>query len=196
MADDLGDSHPNSLQQGGGLPANSTALRTVGRIFPAAGKTVTIHASPQALTNRYELLVLANSGAQITNAVGSGILTLTYAPPADEYETIQIHSTGPAPVPQRVSVEVNYTAPTSLKSASASMPPPAPSFSSLKWLRDGRFQFTVNGGTGVSYVVQASPDLTNWSAITTNIAPFNFTDTTTGNAPVRMYRSVYPKSGR
>src|SRR2546429_9470883 len=39
MADDLGDSHSNSLGPGGALPANSTAMRTVGKIFAATGKT-------------------------------------------------------------------------------------------------------------------------------------------------------------
>src|SRR5213075_1343729 len=78
MADDLGDSHPNSLGQGGALPANSTAMRVVGRIFPANGKTVTIHTYPQFPTNRYEVLVLAQTGAQITNTMGAGNLTLSY----------------------------------------------------------------------------------------------------------------------
>src|SRR5437867_2189246 len=143
MADDLGDSHPNSLHQGGALPANSTSLRVVGKIFPAASKTVTLNAHPQFLTNRYELLVLGNTGAQITNGVGLGNLTLTYAPPAAEYETIQIRYTEPTNVSQRVWVKVNYTAPTSLK-------PTPPSFAGPKWLTNRRIQFTLNGGTGLS----------------------------------------------
>uniref|UniRef100_A0A0P6H704 Uncharacterized protein n=1 Tax=Daphnia magna TaxID=35525 RepID=A0A0P6H704_9CRUS len=43
MADDLGDSHPLSLQQGGKLPANSIETRTVGRIFVAASSPVTFY---------------------------------------------------------------------------------------------------------------------------------------------------------
>ena len=40
MADDLGDSHPLSLQQGGKLPANSVETRTVGKIFVEASSPV------------------------------------------------------------------------------------------------------------------------------------------------------------
>ena len=81
-------------------------------------------------------------------------------------------------------MKVNYTAPTSLK-------PTAPSFANLKWLTNGQFQFTLNGGLGLSYLVQASSDLTNWSAITTNAAPFDYTDIAAGNTSVRFYRGVY-----
>jgi len=184
MADDLGDSHPNSLRQGGALPANSTVMRVVGKIFPAAAKTVTLNAYPQFLTNRYELLVLGNTGAQITNVVGFGNLTLTYAPSAAEYETINIHYTEPTNVSLRAWVKVNYTAPTTLK-------PTPPSFAGLKWLTNRRIQFTLNGGTGLSYIVQTSPDLATWSAITTNTAPFDFIDTVASNQSVRIYRGVY-----
>jgi hypothetical protein len=92
-ADDLGDSHPNPLRQGGALPANSTVMRIVGKFFPAAAKTVTLNACPQFLTNRYEVFVQGNTSAQITNEVGLGNLTLTCAPPAANYETIKIHYT-------------------------------------------------------------------------------------------------------
>jgi alpha-amylase len=184
MADDLGDSHPNSLHQGGSLPANSTAIRVVGRFFPTAAKRVTLDAYPQFLTNRYEIVVLGNNGAQITNVVGFGNLSLIYVPPASEYETIQIHYTEPTNVSQRVWVKINYTAPTSLK-------PTPPSFAGLKWLANRQFQFTLNGGTGLSYIVQASSDLVTWSAITTNTAPFDFIDMVAGNPSVRVYRGVY-----
>jgi len=40
MSDDLGDSHPLSLQQGGRLPRNSVETRTAGRIFVEAGRPV------------------------------------------------------------------------------------------------------------------------------------------------------------
>ncbi|EFX77149.1 hypothetical protein DAPPUDRAFT_305927 [Daphnia pulex] len=43
MADDLGDSHPLSLQQGGQLPAYSVETRTVGKIFVAASSPVTFY---------------------------------------------------------------------------------------------------------------------------------------------------------
>ena len=184
MADDLGDSHPNSLGQGGALPASSIALRTVGRIFPANAKTVTINAYPQFSTNRYELLVFGNSGAPITNTLGPGNLTLAYQPPASEYETIKIHYTEPTNVSERVWVNVNYTAPTSLR-------PAAPNLTNLHWSTNWQFQLTLNGGIGLNYVIQESPDLSLWTAVETNTAPFDFTDSVSGNPSVRFYRAVY-----
>ena len=139
LAGDLGGSHPNSLRQGGAMPANSTVMRVLGKIFPAAAKTVTFNADPQSLTHRCELVVLGNTGSLITDVVGFGNLTLTYAPPDADYETANIHYTAePANDSQCVRVKVNYTAPTSLK-------PTPPGFAGLKWL---------NGATGLSYVVQ------------------------------------------
>ena len=71
--------------------------------------------------------------------VGLGILTLTYAPPDADYETVNIHySTEPTNVSHRVWVKVNCTAPPSLK-------PTPPNVAGLKWL---------NGATGLGYVVQ------------------------------------------
>ena len=184
MADDLGDSHPNSLGQGGALPASSIALRTVGRIFPANAKTVTINAYPQFSINRYELLVFGNSGAPITNTLGPGNLTLAYQPPASEYETIKIHYTEPTNVSERVWVNVNYTAPTSLRPAS-------PNLTNLHWSTNWQFQLTLTGGIGLNYVIQESPDLSLWTAVETNTAPFDFTDSVSGNPSVRFYRAVY-----
>ena len=184
MADDLGDSHAGSLQQGGALPANSTAFRTVGRIYPAIGKTVTINAYPQSATNRCELVVLNGAGTQITNGAAYGNLTLTYAPPASQYETIRIHYPEATNNSQRVWVKVNYTAPTSLR-------PVAPRFGNLKGPANGQFSFTLSGGVGLSYGVQTSSNLVTWGSITTNTAPFDFTDTVAGNPSVRIYRGVY-----
>jgi hypothetical protein len=92
-AADPGGSCPNPLPQTGALPANSTVMRIVGRIFPAADRTATLNACPQVLTNRYELLVLGNCDAPITNEVGFGNQTLTCAPPAPDFGTINIHYT-------------------------------------------------------------------------------------------------------
>jgi hypothetical protein len=139
IAGDFGCSNPNSHRQNSAPPANSTVMRVLGKIVPAAAKTVTFNADPQSLTNRCELVVLGNTGAQITDVVGFGNLTLTYAPPDADYETINIHyTTGPTNDSQRVRVKVNCTAPPILK-------PTPPSGAGLKWM---------NGGTGLSYVVQ------------------------------------------
>ena len=90
LTGDLGGSHPNTLHADGAKPVISKVMRVAGRFFPAAAKTVTLNACPPILTHRYEMLVLGTSGAQITNAVGLGNLTLTHAPRPANYEAINI----------------------------------------------------------------------------------------------------------
>ena len=49
---------------------------------------------------------------------------------------------------------------------------------------DSRFQFTISGTAGRTYIIEASGDLANWSAIATNIAPsdvFNYTNSNATN---------------
>ena len=55
-----------------------------------------------------------------------------------------------------------------------------------------QFHFTVNGWTGTNYVVQATTNLvsTNWVSLTTNTAPFQFTETNAGSFGQRFYRAT------
>ncbi len=55
----------------------------------------------------------------------------------------------------------------------------------------GQFSFTVSGVAGSKYVVQASTNLTNWSSLATNIAPFVFVDPNAASYRQRFYRSFY-----
>ncbi len=68
-------------------------------------------------------------------------------------------------------------------------PANAPSFSSLGFANN-QLQFMLNGTAGSNYVVQAATDLTApvWISITTNTAPFLFTDT--NGYPQRFYRAI------
>ncbi|MDD5141755.1 MAG: MBG domain-containing protein [Verrucomicrobiales bacterium] len=66
-------------------------------------------------------------------------------------------------------------------------------------LPDGNFELTFTGGDdGVSYQIQASPDLSSpaWSNLATNIATLSglpsFTDLDATNHAVRFYRTVLP----
>ena len=56
---------------------------------------------------------------------------------------------------------------------------------------NGSFSFGVAGVTGYNYAVQASTDFVHWTAIQTNTAPFNFTDTNSSQFGKRFYRTVY-----
>lgn len=76
-----------------------------------------------------------------------------------------------------------------------SAPAAAPQLTQPTRLVDGRFRITVLGESNRTYAVQASTNLTNWTALATNIAfhgSFNFTDTNAPALPRRFYRGVAP----
>ena len=55
----------------------------------------------------------------------------------------------------------------------------------------GNFCFGVSGISGLSYSVQASTNLIDWTPLQTNVSPFLFTDTNTAVFPQRFFRSVF-----
>src|SRR6185369_2829717 len=59
---------------------------------------------------------------------------------------------------------------------------------------NGQFQFAISGTSGATYIVQATTNLSggNWTSISTNTAPFTFTDTGIGSLSQRFYRVVAP----
>jgi hypothetical protein len=59
----------------------------------------------------------------------------------------------------------------------------------------GQFSFTVDGVTGLSYVVQASSDLRDWAAVATNTAPFVFVEANPDAFARRFYRTVEAGNG-
>ena len=59
-------------------------------------------------------------------------------------------------------------------------------------LTGGSFQFTLNSIAGQTDAIETSPNLLNWSALFTNVAPanvFNVTDVTSTNVLRRFYRT-------
>ena len=59
-------------------------------------------------------------------------------------------------------------------------------------LVNGQFRFTIQGISNQTYATESSPNLSNWSAFATNIAPansFNVTDSTSTNILLRYYRA-------
>ena len=75
LNDDLGDSHPLSLQQGGKLPANSIETRTAGRIFVEESSTVSYNVYQSDIKNSVTLELY--SGDTLVHSYDSGILTLS-----------------------------------------------------------------------------------------------------------------------
>lgn len=54
-----------------------------------------------------------------------------------------------------------------------------------------QFRFDLTGVAGLGYAVQVSTNLTDWSSLLTNAAPFSFTDSNASLFPQRFYRSVF-----
>ncbi len=109
MANDLGDSHASSLLQGGALPASSTAMRTVGKIFVESGKFVTLNLFPQDATKRLEIRLYSGS-TQVAAVNGTGNLTLTYTPTTTAYFIIKVKNYNSTNPTQKVWVKATYTA--------------------------------------------------------------------------------------
>jgi alpha-amylase len=118
MADDLGDSHVKSLRQGGQLPANSVAQRTVGRIYVQSGKAITYKLSP-AINGLSQNIALYNTSNSIVSQItgvstNTSPLTNTYNPTATGWLTIKIKNSTATQAGQNVWVNVSYTAPVSI----------------------------------------------------------------------------------
>jgi hypothetical protein len=54
------------------------------------------------------------------------------------------------------------------------------------------FHFTVTGSSGTNYIVQATTNLLDWTALATNAAPFDIIETRPADLVPRFYRAVQP----
>jgi hypothetical protein len=172
MADDLGDSHPLSLRQGGTLPVNSTATRTVGKIYPAAGSTVTIDGFATLSSANWKISALDSASTEVASATGINNFRLTLTPMRASYYTIRIQNAVATNPPQTVWVKANYSAPrnrfstapvftkqpsnayivagdTAVLSAQVTANPPA----TFQWMRDGS---DIAGATSPTFSAQAA----------------------------------------
>lgn len=123
LADDLGDAHPNSLQQGGALPASSTAERYVGRIFPAAGYPVTIDVYPELAG--YPVQVRVHDGAaEVAAETATNAFQVQLQPASSRYHRIFVRQGTSTNAAMRVWVKANYTAPRSLSAAPPTLTSP------------------------------------------------------------------------
>ncbi|MFM7594569.1 MAG: alpha-amylase domain-containing protein, partial [Flavobacteriales bacterium] len=111
MADDLGDSSPASLQQGGRLPNNSRDCRVVGRIFPDSASTILVNIYPENPNISITLEVL-NAQCEVVDTL-SAIGTLTYTANAaySGWHTLRIKNTTGSQAGQKCWVKATYMAP-------------------------------------------------------------------------------------
>ena len=124
MAADLGDSHANSLMQGGNIPAGSTNFRTAGKVFVEAGKTVTYILYPQNATRGLYIGVFNQAGTLLSSQSGTGTLTGNYLPTFTGWLTFKVRNTVSTNPAQNCWVNVTYTPPaviTNINAANARM---------------------------------------------------------------------------
>jgi alpha-amylase len=110
MANDLGDSHTNSLGQGGALPANSLSCRTVGNIFVAGGTSIHVTLTPTDSTAdvTYEIF---RKGSSVFSQNGKGTLNGTLQAPDTCWYTVIVRNTNLGSAAQKIFVKINYRAP-------------------------------------------------------------------------------------
>jgi alpha-amylase len=111
MSNDLGDSHVNSLKQGGALPANSTAERYSGEVFSEANKSITVNIYPDDVTKNITINLYNSAGTNVKTVSGVGDITLTYTPTTTGFYKIKIKNSSSTNPAQTVYVKATYTAP-------------------------------------------------------------------------------------
>lgn len=121
LANDLGDSHANSLRQGGALPDKSTDWRLAGHVFGDAGKPLTAELFPTVATLPLEIAVFDGSKS-VAGAKGKGALKATMTPAKAGWLTLKVRNDAKTNAGQRVFVKATYQAPAVLD-PKANLPP-------------------------------------------------------------------------
>lgn len=115
MANDLGDSHANSLRQGGSLPTNSTAERIAGRIYVNAGTPVQMLLYPEVNGRSQTLMVYNTSNAIVSQKTGTSSntapLSHSFTPSTTGWYSIRVKNGASNTAAMKVWVNVSYTAP-------------------------------------------------------------------------------------
>ncbi|MBI3866930.1 MAG: DUF1939 domain-containing protein [Verrucomicrobia bacterium] len=159
MADDLGDSHPNSLRQGGALPAQSTQPRNVGRVFPAKGFPLVVDVYPSrsdaALT-----LEISDEAGHVAQQTGTNTFSIRYTPSSSTYHSLSIRNAKSSNPSQKAYVKVAYHAPADRSALPPSLTTQPENLGVLAG-HDARFSCQAEG---------TSPLLYQWRKDGTNIA--------------------------
>ena len=111
MADDLGDSHVASLQQGGKLPTNSLECRVVGKVHTKSQSTLSIELYPLFSNLSIDILLLDRNCDIIDSVSGIGILNHDFLISNEDIYTLKIRNTTDSQLGQKCWVKVTYQAP-------------------------------------------------------------------------------------
>lgn len=123
MANDLGDSHCESLGQGGDLPTNSTNQRVAGKIYVATAQQITYFVKPEFNGTNITISLWDLDGNKLHEisgvTSGSSPLTGNYMPTTSGWVVVKVRNTSNAQAGQKCWVNVTYTAPTVVDTRSA-----------------------------------------------------------------------------
>ncbi len=123
MADDLGDSNPLSLQQGGRLPDYSILQRTAGRIYVQSGKKITYKVTPTVNSRSLHIGFYKPDGTLAAQASGSTTIAAplsgSFTPTTTGWLSVRVKNANPTQLGQVVRVNLTYTAPTVVDTRSA-----------------------------------------------------------------------------
>lgn len=111
MADDLGDSHCNSLGQGGALPEKSCEQRLVGKIYVEKNKAITYNVYPEKTGNDVTFALYDLDGNLLHKKNGTKTITGTYTPTKAGWVAMKVWNTVNTNAGQKCWVNVAYQAP-------------------------------------------------------------------------------------
>jgi len=114
MADDLGDRHPNSLKQGGKLPAHSTELRTVCKVWGAPLETILIETYPENNDESYTIELYSHEGTFLTDHSASGSSDFQFTPTTQNWLVVKARNSDTTAAGQKLWVKITYTGPQTL----------------------------------------------------------------------------------
>lgn len=119
MENDLGDSHCQSLTQGGRTPNNSPNARVVGKVFVEANTTVsyTVTLGSPGTSLTFEFYDLAGNRLHTTNG-GGATITGSFANATTRWITAKVRNTASNTNGQKCWVRLTYKAPAVVSTAS------------------------------------------------------------------------------
>ena len=111
MADDLGDSHCNSLGQGGALPEKSCEQRLVGKIYVESGKKITYNVYQDGKKEDITFALYDLDGNLLHKKNASATVTGSYTPTKTGWVAMKVWNTVNTNTGQKCWVNVSYQAP-------------------------------------------------------------------------------------
>jgi hypothetical protein len=162
-----------------GISAGSTGLNQKIRVSAATSNPRAFPSPTINYTSPDSTATLSFSPSQ--RFTGTVMITVTVSD-ANRYNNVvrQKFAITVTPPPKVIA---SFTSTTSTTNVTASLTSVTKS--------NGQFGFQVIGVTGATYVVQATSDLTHWTSLQTNVAPFEFSEPMSADAGPRFYRATY-----